>query len=88
MEARASHREPGHSVWKERWSEVEEPGWKAGDKVVWDRSIWMGLWEWEPRVSNFVLQSDAHQRISAAEISLSNQTDRVSRCFLGQLTGK
>lgn len=61
---------------------------KDWEKVVW-RTMWMVLWGQEQSVRKFVLHSDAHQRLSIAEVSLNNQVDRISvSSVLGQLTGK
>lgn len=42
------------------------------------RSTWVGLWEWEQSVRGFVLHSDALQRMSAVEVALNNQVDKIS----------
>lgn len=43
----------------------------------------------EQSMRNLVLHSDAHQRLSTAEVSLNNQVDRIlASSVLGQVTDK
>lgn len=46
----------------------------TGDKEVWSRGMWMGMWEWAPSMTENVIMVD--KKASTMEKALKTQVDK------------
>lgn len=55
--------------------------WKIGNKEIWERGMWIHLFEWGKKQTNmkiFVSHVNVHQSMTSAEEHFNNQIGRVT----------
>ena len=64
----------GLAGWSETWKKHD---WKIGDKEIWERGMWIELFEWAKNVKISVSHMNVHQKMTSVEGNFNNQMDRT-----------